>query len=82
MNDQQAREAVVARLLEKADQALESARYVHAAGDIGLAGNRVYYACFYALSAVLLNQRIQFGKHGSVHAAQHQQFGEDRPHLP
>ena len=42
MNNQQAREAVVARLLEKADQAIDSARYVHAAGDIGLVSNRVY----------------------------------------
>ncbi len=74
MNDEQARQVVIARLLEKANQAVVSARSVHAAGDIGLASNRIYYACFYALSAVLLNQRIQFGKHGSVRAALHQQL--------
>ena len=68
------RQEVINRLLEKADQAIRSAQQVHAAGDIGSASNRVYYACFYALSAVLLAEHIEFARHGSVRAGLHQRL--------
>ena len=38
----------------------------------GLAINRIYYACFYAASAVLLSENRQFSKHSGVRAAVHQ----------
>lgn len=72
MSEEQARQAVIGRLLEKAEQAIASARQVLSAGDAGLATNRVYYACFYAASAVLLERRLQFVKHTGVRAALHQ----------
>jgi len=72
MSREEARQAVIQRLLEKADQAIASARQVCGAGDVGLATNRVYYACFYAASAVLLRRRLQFVKHTGIRAAIHQ----------
>jgi len=71
VTEQEARRAVVERLLEKAEQAVSSARQVLGAGDTGLATNRVYYACFYAASAVLLSRRLAFVKHTGVRGAIH-----------
>jgi hypothetical protein len=34
--------------------------------------NRVYYACFYAVCAVLAAEGMAYGKHSSVRAALHQ----------
>ena len=72
MSEDEARRAVIQHLMEKAGQALAAARREHAAGDISLAVNRVYYACFYAASAVLLGDRRQSVKHTGVRAAVHQ----------
>lgn len=72
MSEEQARQVVIRRLIEKAEQAIASAGQVLSAGDAGLATNRVYYACFYAASAVLLERRLQFVKHTGLRAALHQ----------
>jgi uncharacterized protein len=72
MSEEEARAAVVARLMEKARDALAAARRELDAGDAALASNRVYYACFYALSAVLLKEGLQFAKHTGVRGAMHQ----------
>ncbi len=72
--EQPERPELINRLMEKADQAIRSAQQVHAAGDIGLASNRVYDAGVYALSAVLLAEPIEFARHGSVRAVLHQRL--------
>ncbi len=71
MTQDEAREAVVEGLRIKTEQALAAARREHAAGDLALAINRVYYACFHALSAVLLSRGLAFGRHAGVRAAMH-----------
>ncbi len=58
--------------MTKAETALAAARRDYAAGDMALAVNRIYYACFYAASAVLLSENRQFSKHAGVRAAVHQ----------
>lgn len=72
MSEAEARAVLVDRLMAKAHQAISAARRELSAGDSGLASNRVYYACFYALSAVLLKEGQQFVKHTGVRAAMHQ----------
>jgi hypothetical protein len=72
MTQDEAREAMIEGFLVKADQALAAARRELAAGDLALATNRVYYACFYALSAVLLSRNLVFAKHAGLRAAMHQ----------
>jgi len=62
---------IITHLMEKSDRALSAARREYDAGDYGAASNRVYYACFYAVSAVLLNENQQFQKHSSLRAAMH-----------
>ncbi|MDW7712425.1 MAG: HEPN domain-containing protein [Deferrisomatales bacterium] len=66
-----ARRTVVAYWTEKATEALASAEAEHAAGRLSFAVNRAYYACFYALSSVLLGEDLRFVKHSGVRAALH-----------
>jgi hypothetical protein len=60
--------------LEKSRRALEAAERERAAADLPLAVNRVYYACFYALSAVLTADGMAYGKHSAVRSALHQRL--------
>ena len=53
----------------KATQSLGAARRELAAGDYALAVNRAYYALFYAVSALLLEEGHKFTKHSGVRAA-------------
>ena len=71
MSEDEARQTTIRYLLEKADNALLAAQREYSAGDLDFAINRVYYACFYAASAVLLNEKQQFTKHTGVRTAVH-----------
>ncbi|MHB8763552.1 MAG: HEPN domain-containing protein [Deferrisomatales bacterium] len=71
MTRQDARRAVVAYWTEKATEALASAEAELEAGRLSFAVNRAYYACFYALSSVLLHEDLRFVKHSGVRAALH-----------
>jgi addiction module HigA family antidote len=52
-DDQDPKKALTTYWLEKAYESLESAKSEYASGRLSFAVNRVYYACFYALSALL-----------------------------
>jgi len=58
----------------KALDSLASARREFEAGSYPFAMNRLYYAAFYAVSAVLLGRQQSFRKHSGVRAAFHHQF--------
>ncbi|MBN2385145.1 HEPN domain-containing protein [bacterium] len=60
--------------LEKAHESLDSARNEEDAQRFAFAVNRLYYACFYAVSALLLTDQLSFRKHSGVRAAFHQQY--------
>ncbi|MFQ5827544.1 MAG: HEPN domain-containing protein [Candidatus Methylomirabilia bacterium] len=53
----------------RAAESLNAARRELAAGDHALAVNRAYYALFYAVSALLLEEGHKFKKHSGVRAA-------------
>ena len=72
MSEDEARRAVISLWMSKADLALTAADRELVAGDLSLAVNRVYYAGFYALSAVLLRDDQEFSSHAGVRAALHQ----------
>ncbi len=72
MTDDEARHLVVNRLMSRADHALVAALRDLDAGDFNLVINRVYYACFYAASSVLMQQGLQFSRHSGIRAAVHQ----------
>lgn len=52
--------------LEKARQTLEDARVLASAGRWNACVNRLYYACFYAISALLLRDGLSATKHTGV----------------
>ncbi len=72
MTNETARGEVVQYWLRKADAALESAHAEFQARRNDFAVNRLYYACFYAASAVLLAAGKTFVKHAGLRGAVHQ----------
>ena len=60
--------------LDKSYEANESAavllEHLHYAACV----NRLYYAAFYALSAVLAKRGLSYGKHSAVRASMHRDF--------
>lgn len=74
MTEREKREAVIRYWLDKSADALESARMETDAGRFSFAVNRAYYACFYAVSALLLKHGSRFKKHSGVRAEFHREF--------
>ena len=65
------REILVKYWLEKAHESLESARNEYGDGRLSFAMNRIYYACFYALTAVFRDKDKVFRKHKGLRSALH-----------
>ena len=61
--DNEDRKALIAYRQEKADMALDDAAFLTDAGKFGLAANRLYYALYYAASALLLSKGIVTKRH-------------------
>lgn len=57
-----------------ADEALRSARREEEAGAFVFAVDRMYYAAFYAVSAVLLRGGFRFRKHSGLRAGFHREI--------
>jgi len=66
MNEGEAQEKLIGLWLEKSDEALASAELELTAGHTNFAVNRLYYACFYAVTALLLRDGKQFVRHSTV----------------
>jgi uncharacterized protein (UPF0332 family) len=62
----EAGEAVIAYRLERAREALEDARLLAGASRWNACVNRLYYACFYAVSGLLLQQGLSSSKHTGI----------------
>ena len=62
---------VVSYWIEKANDSLNAAQDDLKAGRLSFSVNRIYYACFYVVSAILLQKRLKFKKHSGVRAAFH-----------
>ena len=56
----------IAYRLRKSDEVYEAAVILYDAGQWNSAVNRLYYACFYAASALLLKRGIGAKSHGGV----------------
>jgi uncharacterized protein (UPF0332 family) len=74
MNRETRREEMVRYWWRKARDSMASAKREYGAGAYSFAMNRLYYAAFYAVSAVLLDREQTFKKHSGVRAAFHRQF--------
>lgn len=72
--DNEDRKALIAYRQEKADMALDDAAFLIDAGKYGLAANRLYYALYYAASALLLSKGIATKRHSGLMAQIHLHF--------
>jgi len=68
------RQKVVRYWWEKSKESFDSAWREFSAGVYSLAVNRLYYAAFYAVSAVLLEYQFSFKKHSGVRSTFHREF--------
>jgi uncharacterized protein (UPF0332 family) len=66
MNEKEARQTLIKLWLEKSQDAIVSAELELNQGHLAFTVNRLYYACFYAATAVLLRDGKQFSKHSAV----------------
>jgi len=71
VNEEGSLKEVVGYWVEKAEDSLNAAEDELKAGRLAFSVNRIYYACFYVVSAVLLNKGFKFQKHSGVRAAFH-----------
>lgn len=60
--------------LERAHEAIDEAIILLENGYTNTFVNRLYYACFYAVSALLLTKGLSSSKHSGVRALFHQNF--------
>lgn len=64
----------IAANLERADTSIRAARDLISSGYFDFVASRAYYAAFYAATAALLFEGVEFSKHSGVIAAVHQRF--------
>ena len=67
-------ENLIAYRLSRADESLTDARVLLSAGSLHGAVNRLYYACFYAVSALMLQRDLSSSKHSGVLSVFNRQF--------
>lgn len=60
--------------MTRADEALEDARILAGAERWNACVNRLYYACFYAVSAVLVRDGLSSSKHAGVRSLFNRQY--------
>jgi len=72
MNKDDIKSEVIQYWMEKAYEALESAKSEFMAGRLSFTINRTYYASFYAASSVLMQLGKYFKKHTGVRSSVHQ----------
>ena len=64
----------IAANLERADHSIQAARQLVSGRYYDFAASRAYYAAFYAATAALLAEGLEFGKHSGVIASIHQRL--------
>ena len=66
--------ALIKYRMERARETIDEARIMFDAGRINAYVNRLYYACFYAVSALLLTRDFSTSKHGYLRSLMHREF--------
>ncbi len=67
-------EQEIAANLERAEKSIQAATELAASGFYDFAAPRAYYAAFYAATAVLLDEGLEFSRHSGVIASIHQRL--------
>ncbi len=73
--------ALVHYRLERAHESLVEAKLLFDTSHLHTYVNRLYYACFYAMSALLLSQGQSTSKHTHLRSLLHKDFGRSG-HVP
>ena len=60
--------------VQRARESLEEAKILEERGHANTFVNRLYYACFYAVSALLLTRELASSKHSGIRSLFHQHF--------
>jgi len=60
--------------MERAYETLDEAKILFDAGKINAYVNRLYYACFYAVSALLRTKGFSTSKHSQLRSLMHREF--------
>ena len=66
--------ALIEYRMERARESLDEAKMLFDAGHFNAYVNRLYYACFYAISALLLTRDFSTSKHGYLRSLMHREF--------
>ena len=66
--------ALIEYRMERARETVDEARIMFDAGRINTYVNRLYYACFYAVSALLLTRGFSTSKHGYLRSLMYREF--------
>jgi len=66
--------ALIEYRMERARETLGEAKIMFDAGRINTYVNRLYYACFYAVSALLLTRGFSTSKHSYLRSLMHREF--------
>jgi len=66
--------ALISYRMERARESLDEAKMMLDAGRINAHVNRLYYACFYAVSALLLIRDFSTSKHSYLRSLMHREF--------
>jgi len=66
--------ALVEYRLKRAYETIDEAKIMLNGGHLNAYVNRLYYACFYAVSALLLTKGLSTGKHGYLRSLLHRDF--------
>ncbi len=64
--DEQSRQGLVRYRIERADETMEEVALMASHGHYNAAVNRLYYACYYAAEALLLQNHISASTHAGV----------------
>jgi len=67
-------EREIAANLGRAEQSIQAAKELATGGFYDSVASRAYYAAFYAATAALLNEGLEFSKHSGVIASVHQRL--------
>jgi len=67
-------QALVQYRLERASEALDEAELLFESGHLRTYVNRLYYACFYAVSALLVTKGFSTSKHAHLRALLHKEL--------
>jgi len=68
------KQTLISYRLQRARETLEEAKILLEAGHANAYVNRLYYACFYAVSALLLTRNLSTSKHRHLRALLHQDY--------